>query len=92
MLLPEVATILPKLREVIIRSHNKTADPRGSAQDSPEVVLEDMRTIAQFSGLREPEWQSKAALVNVYIRRYYWYDDSKFVKVGPTSMISGAES
>lgn len=81
--LPELATILPHLKDVTIHSNSYDNDERVSEPHCPEVTLADMRSTAQEAKLLEPEWQSKAGSVNVSIRRYCFDRKYRLVKVGP---------
>jgi hypothetical protein len=75
MLLPELVTFLPNLRNIIIRSHQYGNVQKGS--------MEDMRVKAQESGRREPEWQSKAGLVDIFIRKPIFFGACCLLKVRP---------
>jgi hypothetical protein len=83
MLLPELVAFLPNLSKMIHRSHRYGGVQKGSVEDCPAVVLEDMRVVAQESGLREPEWQRKAGSVDVFIRKYVFFGACCLLKVRP---------
>jgi hypothetical protein len=83
MLLPELAAFLPNLSKMFHRSHQYGDVQKGSVEDFPAVVLEDMRIIAQELGLREPEWQGKAGSVDVFIRKYIFFGACCLLKIRP---------